>query len=206
MKYVKRVIIDSDFIQKILSTNSKNNEQAKESFLNMMKDLDIQPVIHGLLLDNELMGNVLITDMVNDGKIEIIKLEDIICDDLLRYDYKQIFLMLYKEMNGTDFNGNDVFDYWISNRNLGEIHSAITASLTGMELMLSDDKAAKRIISTRLVTRRHPLIIKNILEVIEDIGNKNKETNDTITTWKIAKSIVKSLYPKHYEHMYSVWH
>ena len=204
MKYVKRVIIDSDFIQKILSTDSKNNERAKQSFLNIMKDLDIQPVIHKLLLDKELMGNILISDMVNDNKIGVITLGDITSNYNEKRDYEQNFLMLYKEMNGKDFTDEDIFSYWKSDLNLGEIHSAIAASLTGMDLMLSDDKAAKKVISTRLVTRRHPLTIKNILEVIEDIGNK--ETDDTITTWKVAKSIVKALYPNHCERMYSIWH
>lgn len=135
-------VIDADFYIKM----TKYAGDRGVLFLQLMKDLNVQPVMHTFVAKTELKNDSYIQDMLNTGQIEIRNYEDYLDTDADRQEYEKYFLNAYEEMNRFDFpDEEDIYTYHCEDEGLGEIRSIYMAKKLGYGYFMSDDGGARRL-------------------------------------------------------------
>ena len=146
-------------------------------FNKIINDLNLEPVVHEFLYDKEMMGNPLVSKLVKEGLLTVIKYEDFL-DDIDDPYYRDLFADLYKYCNERPLHyGKTTFrTYQESKVNLGEIHSVILALYTGYPLFFSNDNGAKTMANTKINTSAFQLEVRNIIDVFDEIATMKNKT------------------------------
>ena len=136
-------LIDNDFLSKFLSVNDSTEEEIIELSKKVFDSLDYTIAIHPLVYSKEMIGYKGIVDKaIGESIVALIEFKDIHNDESPRKLYYSYLIKdLFKKLNRSEFpNGNmDVWEYWKSQSNLGEIHSTVTCMVCNCGLFLSDD-------------------------------------------------------------------
>ena len=146
-------------------------------FDKIVEDLNLDPVVHEFLYEKEMMGNPLVSKLVKDKKLTVIKYEDFL-EDLDDVYYSNLFADLYKYCNERplEYGKANFKTYQESEANLGEIHSVILALYTGYPIFLSNDNGAKTMARTKINTKSYQLEVKNVIDVFDELA-KMKNTS-----------------------------
>lgn len=162
---MNKVVIDTDYFRFI--TNDLSDSTL---FLNIMSELEYEPVMHEFVYKEELHEHSFVKKLVDEGCIEIINYDSLTYRENDKKDYQSLFYMSYNEMNGMAFDSKrQIKNYHKKEENLGEIHSAILARIKGYTLMLSNDGGAKTFIHTKLNTARNHIRVVNIVETFTEL-------------------------------------
>mgnify|MGYP003307534078 CR=1 FL=1 len=168
----KKVIVDTDFMNYM----SRGKDGIDYYFNKIVNDLNLIPVVHEFLYNKEMMGNPLVSKLVKEGKLTVIKYEDFL-EDVDDPYYSNLFADLYRYCNERPLNyGKSNFrTYQEVEANLGEIHSVILALYTGYPLFFSNDNGSKTMARTKINTSQYQLDVKNVMDIFDDIAiMKNK--------------------------------
>ena len=186
-------IIDCDFFNHI----TESSKDIK-NFEALIKDLNIQPIVHEYVYKEELFSNNCAKKMLECGLLKEEKFDDFI-NEKNKNEYIRYFETFYKYANGMDivYKKNNYKTYRKSGENLGEIHSLCLALIKVYPMFLSDDSGAKRLNAS--IEKKSKIMIKNIYEVYEDIAKlKNKLTTkdmflSVMTFSGVKKELVKKI-------------
>lgn len=145
-------------------------------FKKVICELDVEPVVHEFVYKNEMMGNSVARQLMNQGSLLVIHYDEFVNKSMCTY-YNNLFRDLYKFVNGKEliWKGRSPFDartYQESGANLGEIHSVILALYTGYDLFLSNDNGAKKLADVKINNKQYKLNVNNIIDVFEIIALK----------------------------------
>lgn len=172
-------VIDADFYIKM--TQYAYDKGAL--FLQLMKDLGVQPVMHAYIVNVELGRDTLIHELVESRCIEVRNYEDYLISDGDRGDYEAYFLEAYERMNRFEFpEKEDIYTYSCEDESLGEIRSIYMAKKLGYDYLMSDDGGAKRL---ALAFLKAPIVL-NVYSALLKCREKGtsitlKQLNPTIT-------------------------
>lgn len=192
----EKVAIDTDFFIKI-TEKSKSGDL----FIKLMDELNVRPVMHEYVYYEELCGNLVAQDLVKSGYIEVIKYTDFLSDDQKEM-YENAFRGAFKYLNYDRFHG-DVYADKRKGWNLGEIRTALMAVYMGIKIFMSDDGGAKKYVQKRVNSKRHPLEVQNIYDVLMIIAKKK----DRKIGWTEVKGCAKRVIDrKRYEEIKMQWH
>lgn len=169
----QKVIVDTDFMNYMI----RGKGDLEYYFDKIIDDLKVDPVIHEFLYHKEMMGNPLITKLVSDKKITVMKYKDFLNDVNDEY-YSYLFSDLYKFCNDRplDYGTTNFRTYQEQGANLGEIHSLILALYTEYPLFFSNDKGAKTIAVTKVNTTLYQLEVKNIIDLFDELSTRKNKT------------------------------
>ena len=95
-----RVVIDSDFCNMIAPGDDVEREMIL--FCNICKSLEIIPVIHTFVLNEELLTNLAIKELVSEQFIKVFEYKDFLPEEIFKSQYTDTFVDFYKFMNGVD--------------------------------------------------------------------------------------------------------
>ena len=173
----RRIVIDSDFFQKI--TTNDNGEMLKK----LMSEYNAIPVMHEYVANKELDNNTKAQKLINEGFIKIIYYDDaefLNKDEFFEENYKNAFIDAFKFCNGEepDLSKCSLRDYRKAKHNMGEIHSSIMALYLRLEIFMSDDNGAKQYVKQKINTERFKLKVLNLKDTFLEIA---KKTNKSIT-------------------------
>lgn len=195
----KFVAIDTDFFKKFTEDNPGG-----ELFMSVMEDLGLKPIMHKYVYEEELIGDSTIKKLVMAGKVKIYNDEDYLSDD--RRSYESMFKMAYESFNGELFDERkDIYTFRHAKRNLGEIRTALMALYMGIDIMMSDDKAAKSYITERISSRRNPIRVCNVYDALMMLGEKKGRK----TEWSYIKGFAKKVLgtrSEKYDLLNNLWH
>lgn len=164
-------IIDCDFFNHITETSKDI-----KCFNDVISDLNIEPVMHEYVYNEELFSNKCAKDMVAEGLLKIEKFNEFI-DDNNEREYVRYLEEFYKYANGksVQYVNCNYRTYRKSKENLGEIHSICLALIKKYQLFLSDDYGAKSL--NAIIEKKSQIRVKNIYDVFADVAiMKNKIT------------------------------
>ena len=173
MNIRKKVIVDTDFMNYMI----RGKDGIDYYFNKIVNDLNLEPVVHEFLYSKEMMANPLVSKLVKEGKLTVIKYEDFLSDIDDPY-YGGLFADLYKYCNGRSlqYGKSNFRTYQESEANLGEIHSVILALYTGYPLFFSNDNGAKTMAKTKINTSSFQLDVRNIIDVFNEIAAMKNKT------------------------------
>lgn len=172
-------VIDADFYIKMTEYACDDGKL----FLQLMKDLGVQPVMHDFVANTELKDSPCIADMKTSGAIQIIRYEHYLKSEKDKKDYEEYFLEAYEKMNLFEFpEKEDIYTYSFKDESLGEIRSIYMAKKLGYGYFMTDDGGAKRLANSFL---RNPIVLNvyNALLKCKEKGTSItlKQLNPTIT-------------------------
>lgn len=193
----EKAAIDTDFFIKI-TEKSKDGDL----FIKLMNELNIRPVMHEYVYYEELSGNPVAESLVGNKYIEIIKYEDFLAEGSNEW-YENAFREAYKYFNFDRFQG-DVYTDKRKRRSLGEIRTALMAVSMEIKVFMSDDGGAKQYVKERVNSKRHPLEVENIYDVLMIIAKKKDRKISWAEVKGCAKRVIKD--QKRYEEIKTQWH
>ncbi len=163
----QKVIVDTDFMNYM----TRGKDGLEYYFDKIVDDLKLEPVVHEFLYEKEMMGNPLVSKLVREKRLTVIKYQDFLTDLDDTY-YSNLFSDLYKFCNDRPLNfGKANFrTYQESEANLGEIHSVILALYTEYPLFLSNDNGSKTMATTKINTELYQLEVKNVIDVFDELS------------------------------------
>ena len=163
----QKVIVDTDFMNYM----TRGKDGLEYYFDKIVDDLKLEPVVHEFLYEKEMMGNPLVTKLVREKRLTVIKYQDFLTDLDDTY-YSNLFSDLYKFCNDRPLNfGKAKFrTHQESEANLGEIHSVILALYTEYPLFLSNDNGSKTMATTKINTELYQLEVKNVIDVFDELS------------------------------------
>lgn len=182
-----RVVIDSDFCNMIAPGDDVEREMIL--FCNICKSLEIIPVIHTFVLNEELLTNLAIKELVSEQFIKVFEYKDFLPEEIFKSQYTDTFVDFYKFMNGVDIEKKfEIITKHNSQKNMGEIHSLILAQYLNIPIFMSNDSGAKTLASGKINSQGYKIIVKNVCEVFCDIKTKG--------VIKIERKVVKAILKK----------
>ena len=168
-----KAVIDADFFIKMTAYDT-----AGKLFLQLMEDLDLQPVMHQYVAEVELKKIELVEKLLEEHKIQMIKYADYIDTSSSKEDYQEYFLRAYERMNRFDFpDGEDIYTYHAQDESLGEIRSIYMAKIMGFPIFMSDDRLARKL-ATEIFLPQKPIEVKSLFRALMD--GKAKGTSITL--------------------------
>lgn len=171
------VALDSDFLNFLLDSEkvmtANNVESAKSFFKSIFISLDLKPILHKFLYEQELLTNELVKDLVKDNFIRLISYDDFIKNERLFFVEFRDF---YKSMNGVAFSESDesIFDFCQAHKNLGEIHTVLMAKELKIPCFFSNDHGAK-FLARKINTAAYTLEVFNLIEVFKKVDATGKK-------------------------------
>lgn len=163
-----RVVLDSDFCNMIAPGNDK--EKDKKFVKSIFESLDNKPILHPFVCKEELLSNIAIQELVNEGFIEVVGYDSFLKEDIFKTQYVDTFADFYTFINGESIERNfDVITKHRAKRNMGEIHSLILAHYLSIPVFMSNDNGAKNLAASKINTQAQCIVVKNVCEVFCDI-------------------------------------
>jgi hypothetical protein len=201
---MREVVIDTDYFRFITLDCTD-----KELFLEIMKELDIMPVMHEFVYRQELHAESFVKSLVENGDIKAICYSDFLKDKGKSEEYDKLAKYAYNVMNGWEFDDEREFKtYHHEKENLGEIHSITMARILKLDIFMSNDGGAKQFVEGRLNSRKHKIQVMNV----EDTFKCILENADTNLNWSKIKNVVKQFKKngtktdqERYERIQSAW-
>ena len=150
--------IDNDFLNHLLEIRTYPN--LEDLIFRFFSALQIRAVMHPFVRHNEaeIKQNVVRDNLFSAGIISEVNLDELLfCDEEKVKYYSMIVRVIYKDFTGKDYPCKDVLHDWVSQSNLGEVHTVVMCALLYYDCFLSDDGDAARdlqgIVSRRLAWR-----------------------------------------------------
>lgn len=175
-----KVAIDADFFR-----NITEYERGIDLFLQVMKDLGMQPFMHEFVANDELKGNKYLKQLRDASEISIIFYEDYL-NEKNRLEYEEYFRQAFETINLFDFpKGSDIYKYSDKGESLGEIRSLYMASKMGYIYFMSDDAGA-RTLAKKFFSSKRRVAVKTLFDVLKMCKGKDtklrwKDINPTVT-------------------------
>lgn len=172
-------VIDADFYIKM----TKYACDRGALFLQMLKDLGVQAVMHKYVAKVELKKDEYIKDFIDSGQIELRDYSDYLISEQDRSEYEDYFIEAYERMNRYDFpEDEDIYEYACEDEGLGEIRSLFLAKKMGYHYFMSDDGGARRL-ATSFWKRPEVLNVYDALLKCKESGTSItlKQLNPTIS-------------------------
>lgn len=195
----KKAVIDADFFRHITEY-----ERGTNLFLQVMDDLDIEPVMHEFVAKVELKGNTYLQQLIDTGNISIISYKDYLKEEN-KSDYEQYFRLAFEQVNYYDFPaGRDIYQYEDRGESLGEIRSLYMARKMGYIYFMSDDADARMLVKNFFSSKR-TITVKTLFDTLVMCKEKNtalkwKDINPTVSNIMRGKQdkmdYLKKLYSK----------
>ena len=189
--HMDKAVIDADFFIKMTAYDVEG-----KLFLQLMEDLDFQPVMHRYVAEIELRKSETAITLIGENKIQVVDYADYI---LSNDDYIDYFLQAFEKMNRFDFpEKEDVFTYHAEDESLGEIRSIYMAKMMGYSIFISDDGMARRL-ATHIFLPQKPIEAKSFFQVLMDGKTKGtsitlKQLNPTISNmFRNRKDLLEQL-------------
>lgn len=179
-----QVALDSDFCNMLAPGcyEEKENAFVKSIF----ESLKQRPVLHPFVYHEELLTNVTVKKLVNEGFIEVLEYDAFIMNDSFKRQYIDTFADFYFFMNSEPIERTfNAITKHRAKRNMGEIHSLIMAQYLSIPLFMSNDEGAKNLATSRINTQSQVVVVKNVLEVFMDVKIKG--------AFQIDKKAVRSI-------------
>lgn len=192
----KEIVIDTDIFIKFTIIDTSGT-----IFLKIMDIMNVNPVMHAYVYNEELMGNATARYLVDNDFIKIYDYRDYLIDSE-KGAYIALFNTAYKYFNYKNFSGN-VFTYRMKEESLGEIRSSLMAYYLGIDMFMSDDGEAKAYIVDRLRNNKHWIEVYNLYDTLYEL----KSLGSKSFSWQGIKSIAKSeLSRDKYDALNTYWH
>lgn len=192
------VAIDTDFFIKL--TEKAGNG---ELLVQIMNELNIQPVMHEYIYREELCGNIIAKGLVESGFIKEITYDFFITAEN-QAGYESSFRTAYQYFNYDVFK-DDVYNCKRKKENLGEIRTVLMAVYMGIGVFMSDDRMAKTYVNAKINSRRHPMIVKDVHDVFMELAQKEPK----VIKWSDIKGCAKHALAGHddlYHEVRNKWH
>lgn len=176
-----KAVIDADFFIKMTAYDTGGT-----LFLQLMNDLDLQPIMHQYVAEVELKKVSIAQKFIEEQKILVVDYDDYMKGPSSKEDYLDYFLCAYERMNRFDFPENeDVFTYHAPDESLGEIRSIYMAKMMGCPIFMSDDGMARKL-ATDIFLPQKPIEAKSVFRALMDGKSHGtsitlKQLNPTIT-------------------------
>lgn len=176
-----KAVIDADFFIKMTAYDTGGT-----LFLQLMKDLDLQPIMHQYVAGIELKKVEIAQTLIEEQKIQVVDYDDYMKEPSSKEDYLDYFLRAYERMNLYDFPKNeDIFTYHAVDESLGEIRSIYMAKMMGYPIFMSDDRLARKL-ATDIFLPKKPIEAKSVFRALMDGKSRGtsitlKQLNPTIT-------------------------
>lgn len=140
--------IDNDFVSCLADCELKD-EELLLMIESIFSELNLSAVMHPLVYEKELILQKKRSELFFEkGIIHKTEFSDIIqSDDNRKAYYIYLVQFLYRALMGEylPVNGDEIFTYWKSGENLGEIHSVSMCLICGYGIFLSDDGHSKHL-------------------------------------------------------------
>ena len=180
-----KVILDCDFLQGIL------NNTSVDFLKQLMNELHVKPVVHEYVAEVELKYCSEAQELIEDGYIEKIEYSQYLHSDYDRKIYNEmVWELLENHGKGTlpPEKYRDVFreGFHYSENSIGEIMSELMAKRMQLPLFASNDGGAKSIAKLRINSSKYTLTVKNIAELLYDIGGRENGL-----AWKDIKAVLR---------------
>lgn len=194
----RKVAIDADFFLKL--TEKQNSG---ELFIKIIDEMNVLPVMHQYVYEDELYLNSVAHDLVDQGIMQVVQYKDFL-QDTEKLRYEDNFRNAYQYFNMKAMTDN-VYSYKKKGESLGEIRTALMAVYMGIDLFMSDDGGAKMFVKSRLHSDRHPLAVYSVYDTLLCIAQKA----DKKLLWKDVKGCAKAVFKNRkilYHNLNEVWH
>lgn len=170
----KKAVIDNDFFE-YLTNRGRLHEDTY--FLRVMEELDYYPVVHQFVYEKEMMGNSIAAQLVESGKMKVIRYKDFLETPLKEQYYNAMFLDLYRNCNMREPKNHyiNAMSYQESKANVGEIHSVLLALMNGYDLFLSNDNGSKTLAQVKINTAAYQLKVWNLIDVFTFVAEKESK-------------------------------
>lgn len=193
---MKKVIVDTDFLNHILKSN--NGQKTLQAIIELN---EFELLMNCWVYEREIKG--IFTDIQNfvDEHVTIINFTDFLKNEDEKNVYAFEFRELFYEMNNekVSLGAQTCFTYKKAGENLGEIHSVIMARFMNIPLLLSDDYNAKEIAAKRINLEGYVLDVINSFDILCNTAKIDKNAiplGDAIAViqnshYKQAKDYIK---------------
>ncbi|MGN0161354.1 MAG: hypothetical protein ACI4AQ_08210 [Lachnospiraceae bacterium] len=180
---MRRVVVDTDYFKFITLQCTE-----RDVFLEIIKELDVTPVMHQFVYEEELHKESFVKKLVDEGHIEILYYNDFLDTPEREKEYERLVRFAYVTMNGKALDvKHNIRKYHHEKENLGEIHSVSMARLMGYDLFMSNDGGARNFVENRLNSRKHHIKVMNVEDTLIYIV----QNISTALKWGRIKNIVK---------------
>ena len=175
-----KAVIDADFFRNITEF-----QYGTSLFLQVMEDLNMQPVMHEFVSRVELKGNVYLQQLLDKDIVTTVSYEDYL-KKIDRAEYEEYFLSAYERINHFDFPENcNIYEYEERDESLGEIRSLYMARKMGYIYFMSDDADAK-MLAKNFFSSKRVIEVKSLFDILIMCKEKNtklkwKDINPTVT-------------------------
>ena len=167
-------VIDADFFR-----NATEYDRSTTFFLRILDEMEMKPVMHEFVAETELSQNQYLDQLLQSGRIAVVRYEDYLRDDTDKEEYKEYFLDAYERINHLEFPADeDIYKYSAQKESLGEIRSLYMAMKKGYHYFMSDDGDSK-FLAKNYFSSKHAIEVNSLYDVLV----KCKEKGTTLT-WK----------------------
>lgn len=190
MKNEKLVALDADFLNSVLVDDGL-------VFISLMKSLDVVPVVHCFVANQELFGNSLADKLIKNETIKVVNYDDFLEDNYTRILYDINFRKIYQNVNGESLpNSVSIYDesFHISGKNAGEILTELMCKEMRIPLFASNDWGAKKYAKIYINSSDYQLDVKNLIDILRIVGTR---VNDL--SWKMVKRLLSTDNLKQYK-------
>lgn len=169
-----KAVIDADFFNK-----ATEYDKGTYFFMQLMRDLNMYPVMHRFVADTELKSNPYLPTLISNRQLTVIDYEDYLLSDKDREEYDEYFRNAYERLNRFPFPvKEDIYKYTQPRESLGEIRSLYMALKNNYSYFMSDDSDS-RFLAKNFFSRKHVIDIMSLYEALV----RCKEQG-TCLTWK----------------------
>ena len=131
--------------------------------------LQYRPCVHEYVYKNEMFFLPMMQSLVQEKRVEVLEKHSIVKSQEQESLYALQWRQLYHDINGTFPSlspDSDVFSFRESGKNLGEIHSLLSAKILGIPYFCSNDHGSKYL-AKRLSTSKRTVTILTLHDVVE---------------------------------------
>lgn len=193
-------VLDSDFIQGILKRGNK------DFFIQLMNELGVQPIVHTYVAQVELKYCSEAQELISEGYLMVKTYDQFLSDELDKKIYNErvwkiLDITSEKELPPEQYR--DVFreNFSLTEYSIGEIMSELMARYLNVPLFASNDWGAKCVAKYHINSGKYNLQVKNIAELIEEIGEKKNRLR-----WKDIKRVLgEERWKKDRERLWNLW-
>lgn len=170
-----QVIIDADFLNIFLSIENGGN-----LFIEIMKALECEPIIHEYVEKNELFEDKA-KKLLENKYIRCMTYDEIFKKPYYKEIYEETFKKFYSYINNDktlELGKCNLYNYRKAGENLGEIHSCVMSMFLEIEYFMSNDRGAKDLAITRVNSNKFEMTVLSFSDFFDFlINNKGKLSN-----------------------------
>lgn len=95
-------VIDADFFR-----NATEYDRSTAFFLRILDEMEMKPVMHEFVAETELCRNRYLNQLLQSGRIAVVRYEDYLRNDTDKEEYKDYFMDVYERINLYKFPDNE---------------------------------------------------------------------------------------------------